>query len=497
MTAITEQVEPFKNIRRQIRLFPLIALIYFSSSGGAYGLETAISSSGAGMTLVLLIVIPMILSVPFALMNAELGSALPLPGGYYAWVKIALGPFFGFMEAMFLWLASWLDTALYPVIFVDYLSLWFPGLRRGEHKVFSLWDGGFSIDAHWLVAVLFMIPLAILNARGARIVGNTLIAFMVAILAPFVVLIFLAGAHLLTTPGIRPLDPFSIPGASVASSASAGLAIIIWSYIGYDSVTTAGGEIKNPARTFPKALFIAVPFIAIGYILPVVASLISGLHADDVTLWENGDFALAGGILGGPLLENALVIGALLSQVGLFTSLLFCVSRIPMVLAADHYLPKALAKTNPKTGAPVKSIIMSCSIYSIFIALNFVTLINADVILIMCGLLLEFVALIALRAKFPQMKRPYKVPGGWFGAIGIAVFPTILTVWLLKTSLETEPIAFWIGVGLPTVAACAYPAIRRWGKRGRPDAELDLSEVDFGPGIDAHEVLQRKWKPKK
>ncbi|MCX6427511.1 MAG: APC family permease [Actinobacteria bacterium] len=490
-----DQAEPLKNIRRQIRLLPLIALIYFSASGGAYGFETAISSSGAGMTLILLIVVPLILSVPFALMTAELGAALPLEGGYYAWVKIALGPFIGFMEAMFSWLASWLDTALYPVIFVDYLALWFPGLRRGQHTVISLWNGGFSIDSHWLMAVLFMVPLAILNARGAKIVGNTMIAFMVAILTPFVVLIFLAAGHLLTTPGVHPLQPFTVPGTSATSSASAGLAIMIWSYIGYDSITTAGGEIKDPVRTFPKALLITVPLIAIGYILPVLASLISGLHANDVTLWENGDFALAGGLLGGPWLKNALVIGALLSQIGLFSSLLFCVSRIPMVLAADHYLPQSLARINPRTGAPVRSIILSCGIYAVFIALNFTTIIDADVILILFGLLLEFAALIALRLRFPDMKRPYTVPGGWFGAIGIAVFPTLLTLWLLNTSLTTEPIAFWIGVGLPALAACSYPALRRWVKGDRPDADLDLSEVDFGPGINPHEVVRGEWKP--
>ena len=111
---------------RTIRLLPLVAIIFFSSSGGPYGIESVLSSSGIGMSLVLLISIPLLLSLPMSLMNAELGSALPLEGGFYSWVKIACGPFLGFMEATFSWLASWLDTALYPVIFVDYLSIWFP-----------------------------------------------------------------------------------------------------------------------------------------------------------------------------------------------------------------------------------------------------------------------------------------------------------------------------------------------------------------------------------
>jgi len=90
---------------RAIRILPLIAIIFFSSSGGPYGIETVLSSSGIGMSLILLISIPFLLSLPMSLMNAELSSALPLEGGFYSWVKIACGPFLGFMEAALSWMA--------------------------------------------------------------------------------------------------------------------------------------------------------------------------------------------------------------------------------------------------------------------------------------------------------------------------------------------------------------------------------------------------------
>ena len=172
---------------RTIRLLPLVALIFFSSSGGPYGIESVLSSSGVGMSLVLLISIPLLLSLPMSLMNAELGSALPLEGGFYSWVKIACGPFLGFMEATFSWLASWLDTALYPVIFVDYLSIWFPSVARGKNVWFSFFGGNFSIDLHWLVAIAVMIPIAYMNIRGVQIVGRTLVASMVILFAPLII----------------------------------------------------------------------------------------------------------------------------------------------------------------------------------------------------------------------------------------------------------------------------------------------------------------------
>ncbi len=147
-------------LRRQVRLVPLVGLIYFSVSGGPYGLENSISGAGPGMAMLLIIVIPIIFAVPCALMNAELGSGIPLEGGYYYWVKVAMGSFAAFVEGMSSWFTSFLDTALYPVLFVDYLANWFPGLARGKHAVFTAFNGGFSIDAHWVVAIAFMIPLA-------------------------------------------------------------------------------------------------------------------------------------------------------------------------------------------------------------------------------------------------------------------------------------------------------------------------------------------------
>ena len=475
--------------RKQLRTLPLVALIYFSVSGGPYGLETAISSSGPGMTMLMLIVIPLIFSVPCALMNAELGSAIPLQGGYYNWVKFGMGRFWGFMEGASSWIASWLDTALYPVLFIDYLAVWYPALERGNHSVFSMWDGAFSLDLHWVAAIVFMIPLGYLNARGSTAVGNTSIGLFVVIIAPFVVVSVLGLIHLANTPGLNPLQPFSLPDMSKMQAAGAGLGVIIWNYIGFDAVSTVGGETEKPSRTYPLALLISVPLIMVTYLFPMFASLGSGLHSDDVTLWDNGDFALVGDILGGPWLKGAIVVGALVSQVGLFSSLLMSGSRVPAVLAADHYLPDALAEVNPKTGTPVKSIILSCGIFALFTALNFSTLIDADIMLNMFSISLEFIALIALRRKYPLMRRPFKVPGGIFGAVAISIFPIALCVWIIQSAWVEEPVSFWIGVTMLGGSALLYPVLNKFVKRGRPDDVHVSDTIDFGPGIDTAAIL--------
>src|SRR5437588_316546 len=82
-----------------MRLLPLIAATYFMVSGGPYGLEDIIGKAGYGRALLLLLAVPLVWSLPTSLMVGELASALPQEGGYYCWVRRALGAFWGFQEA--------------------------------------------------------------------------------------------------------------------------------------------------------------------------------------------------------------------------------------------------------------------------------------------------------------------------------------------------------------------------------------------------------------
>ncbi|MBU4213805.1 MAG: APC family permease, partial [Actinobacteria bacterium] len=303
--------------RQQLRTLPLVAILFFSVSGGPYGLEEAIGSSGVGMALVLLLVVPLVFAVPCALMSAELGSALPVEGGYYYWVKLALGRFAAFVVGIWQWLNSFLDTALYPVVFVDYLAQWVPGLARGEHVAFSVAGGVFSFDAHWAAAVAFMVPLAVLNARGSRLVGEASTLLMVVVLAPFLVLSVLGLVRWLGSGGGTLVDSFTVSGQSPTTAFGAGLAVVIWNYIGWDAPSTVLGEVVRPQRTYARALAWALPLITVSYLLPVLASLASGLHAGSPQDWADGDFAQAALLLGGHPLMVAVTIGAVVAQVGL------------------------------------------------------------------------------------------------------------------------------------------------------------------------------------
>lgn len=106
----------------KLRLIPLVAATYFMVSGGPYGLEELVRDSGYQIALAILLLTPLIWSLPTALMVGELAAAIPCEGGFYIWVRRAMGPFWGFQEAWLSLMASIFDMAAYPTVFVMYLG---------------------------------------------------------------------------------------------------------------------------------------------------------------------------------------------------------------------------------------------------------------------------------------------------------------------------------------------------------------------------------------
>src|SRR6476661_7755073 len=162
-------------------MLPLLAATYFMVSGGPYGLEEIIGDAGYGWALIILFVLPFFWSLPTSLMIGELAAAVPEEGGFYAWVRRALGPFWGFQEAWLSLAASIFDMAIYPTLFVLYLGRLWPSLGAG-------WTG-------MAVGTAMIAACAAWNIGGARAVGKGSVALMCCLLAPFAALMIAAWMH--------------------------------------------------------------------------------------------------------------------------------------------------------------------------------------------------------------------------------------------------------------------------------------------------------------
>jgi hypothetical protein len=118
-------------LKRSLTLLPLFGIIYFTISGGTFGIESLFSYSGAGMALLLIGITPFVYSIPNILMVRELQSMMPVEGSYYHWTKQGLNPFMGFMTGWMNWVMSWVDVAIYPVLGATYLGFFVPQLSDG------------------------------------------------------------------------------------------------------------------------------------------------------------------------------------------------------------------------------------------------------------------------------------------------------------------------------------------------------------------------------
>jgi amino acid transporter len=449
--------------RRQLGLLPLVMLIYCSVSGGPFGLEELVGQSGPGASLILLLLTPIVWSLPAAVVVAELSTMMPVEGGYYAWVKKALGPFWGFQEGWWSWLASFVDMAIYPVLFSAYLSTLLESFGITVLKDDPM--------ARWLVGLAVIWPFTILNVRGARPVGGSSILFTVLILAPFVVMVALGLARI-ATEGVLPWEPLSPPDQPLLDSFGLGLFVVMWNYLGWDYLSTVSEEAKNPVRDVPRMLWIALPLVTLTYFLPVLAGLAG---EPDWTRWSEGSLPEIAATLGGPMLGIWVAVTGLVSAAALFNANLLGVSRIPFVMAADGYLPQSLVRIHPRYGTPWISIILCSLIYTVFSFAEFPALVIVDVLLYGAALLMEKVALLVLRARLPHAPRPYRVPGGWPGAVLVSVLPTALSVVAVVATMQSEGAeAVYVAAGALASGFVAYPLFRLLFKRGRPDVFVPL-----------------------
>ena len=372
-------------------------------SGGTYGTEDIVHGAGYGRAILILLLTPILWSLPTAFMIGELSSALPQEGGYYAWVRRAMGNFWGFQEAWLSLVASIFDMAIYPTLFVAYMTRMFPWFQEGHRGV--------------MVGLAVVATCVILNIAGVKVVSTTSLWLFFALSAPFVVIVLLtpfkisALASAVTKPTTSTVDIIG------------GLLIAMWNYMGWDNASTIAAEVERPQRTYPRAMLAAVGIVSLSYIIPVAAMWMTGLAP---SAWETGSWAEIASMVGGPLLRFALVLGGMISAFGMFNALVMSYSRLPLAMAQDGMLPSVFSKLHGRTRAPWVAIIVLAMGWACCLGLGFERLVTIDILLYGASLLLEFAALISLRVREPELPRPFRVPGGMFGAIAIGITPMLM-----------------------------------------------------------------------
>ena len=394
-----------KSVRtRNLTVLTLAAATYFMVSGGPYGLEELVRDCGYPVAIGILVLLPLVWSLPTGLMVGELSAALPAEGGFYVWVRRAMGPFWGFQEAWLSLAASIFDMAAYPTVFVLYLGQIWPTATQGQNGV--------------IVAGMVIFACLLWNLFGARAVGEGSVVFGALLLSPFVVIIAYAllrhGGSGTTLPRDTGFHPDLLGGILVA----------MWNYMGWDNASTVAGEVENPQRTYPRVMVIALAAIMLSYLIPVAA--VWTKHVPPA-YWATGSWAGIASLLAGPWLGMALVVAAMISTFGILNSLTMSYSRLPLAMAEDGLAPRVFSR-KLENGAPWVALVACAVAWSAVLELSLDRLLMLDILLYGASLVLEFVALIVLRVREPELVRPFRVPGGRAGAILVGIGPSALLI---------------------------------------------------------------------
>lgn len=426
-------------------------------SGGPYGLEDIVGQAGYARALLLLCIAPLLWSLPTGLMIGELASALPEEGGFYVWVGRALGPFWGFQEAWLSLAASIFDMAIYPALAVAYVAQLNPTLTDGHRGL------------AWSLGIVVL--CVVWNMRGAVFVGQGSLWMLALLLTPFVGIILCGLWHIAAHPLSR--TTFARP---LHGSMTTALLFVLWNYMGWDNASTVAREVDNPRRNYIRAMLAAIALVTVSYVLPIGVVALAGIPASSFVTgaWVEAARVLAGSLLGASFaawLAMAVVAGGALTGVAMFNALTLSYARVPAAMAQDRQLPQVFSR-RMKNGVPWVAVLVCAGCWAAALGLNLTRLLELDIMLYGLSLILEFIALVVLRCREPQLARPFRIPGGLPMAVAVGVGPTVLifySIWNARGDrflLQIPAIA--LGAALAVMGPLIYLVQLCW-KRLRPE----------------------------
>ncbi|PNY18142.1 putative polyamine transporter [Trifolium pratense] len=416
----------------KLTLLPLIALIFYEVSGGPFGVEDSVRAGGGPLLSLLgFLFFPLIWSLPEALVTAELATTFPHNGGYVIWVSSAFGPFWGFQQGFLKWFSGVMDNALYPVLFLDYLKQSFP--------IFNLMIA--RIPA--LLGITF--SLTYLNYRGLHIVGFSAVLLAIFSLSPFLLI------AILSLPKIRPTRWLVVDFKKVNWPGY--FNNMFWNLNYWDKASTLAGEVQNPSKTFPKALFGGMLLVISSYLIPLLAG--TGALSSSSNEWADGYFAQVGMLIGGFWLKLWIQAAAAMSNLGLFEAEMSSDAFQLLGMSKMGLLP-AIFSSRSKYGTPTVSILFSATGVIFLSWMSFQQILEFLNFLYAIGMLLEFAAFITLRLKKPNLCRPYRVPLQTFWATMLCLPPALLLILVMcLASLRT----FFVSGAVVIVGFILYPIL--------------------------------------
>lgn len=406
--------------KHNMKVSTVVFMIFCLVAAGCYGIEEMIPETGPGLTLVMLMVLPFVWAIPFGLVASELGSVRPQEGGYYKWVQEALGEFWGFQAGWWRTISIYIDNTLYVILAGGYIS--------------SQWD--FTPTMEFGVKALMIIIFTWINIRGVKDVGVVSTVLSILVIVAFALVAICGFMNWQQNPFV----PFTADGDILGISGIAfgdwiyyigsGLAIGMWMYCGYESMSTIAGEVENP-QVIPKATMITIPLIMCVYIFPTLGGLAS--------MGDWGNWGTEVGTIGyadvvttfwGPAFGIFFVIVAVLANCSIYNTYIASGSRGFFALADDHLAPPILVKCDKKHGVPYISVLSVGIVNLILCNFAFSQVIIVDAFLLVASYIMIYISAMILRKKIPAEEYKFRIWGGYGFLCLICIVPILIAICL-------------------------------------------------------------------
>ncbi|MGQ0650280.1 MAG: APC family permease [Gemmatimonadaceae bacterium] len=413
-------------------------IVNITIGGGIFRLPAEVSRSlgAAGPLAYLVCAVAMGIIV---LCIADAGSRVSLTGGPYAYIETAFGPFVGFLAGVLLWLLSTFAMSAVSTVFADNLGAlapWF-GSRTGHTAFYILLFGFF----------------AAVNVRGVRHGARLNTIATVAKLLPLVLLAVGGWIAVRTENLVVTSWP---PAGGLARMAI----ILTFAFAGIEAALVPSGEVKDPARTVPRAVILAMGGVTLLYLLlQLVTRGVLGEALSDTTT----PLAAAAGVAMGDWARTLLLLGASVSMFGHAGGMMLAVSRILFAFGRDGFLPGQLAAVHPTFRTPHVAIVLQAVIAILLAATStferLAILANISVLLLYGACC---VASWQLRRRGVQQGGiPFRIPfATWLPWLGC-----LIIVWMFSSINLSE----WLAI-LGALAAACLLYFAATGRRARQHA---------------------------
>lgn len=366
---------------------------------------------------------------------AEAGSKVTRSGGGYAYVETAFGPYVGFLAAIFIVTGSVFSDAAVANALVELIGLAFPAFTD-------------PVNRFLLLLVLFS-GLAFMNVIGVKQGIGLVKINTVAKLTPILLLIFISWKDV----SFSNLYWESAPSFDQFGQACL---ILFFAFQGGDAGLTVGGEIKNPQKTVPKAIFMGIFFVLILYVL--IQTVAQGVMGDQLPEFKEAPLAAVANVVFGPIGYTALLIGAGISMFGMLSGEILNLPRVIFGLASDKVIPiDKLASIHPRFKTPYLAILLYAGLGFTLAALGgfrqLAVIASASMLLVYFGVSLS---VIWLRKKQESQPGDFKIP---FGPV-VPILSAAIILFFLSNLTGYEKTGLFIFFVALTVIYFMVKAIR-------------------------------------